>query len=152
MSYCQISLAPKAHIFQMLDFKTANTAAATAASHLSAAYRAFPEHHTLAIASGLTRMFGASNPNTVPSRETSPSSTSEQRREREGGTAERRRKSRELDDIHRELDEYLEEPLGTFMVTERVDGNERTIFFDILKYWQVRKFLQCLLPATLTAL
>ena len=74
-----------------------------------------------ALSRGLGRVFGTS-PSGTHSRETSVSSVSGQRQEWEVSISEQRRKARGLDSVHRELDEYLEEPLETFSRVEKVDG------------------------------
>jgi len=39
--------------------------------------------------------------------------------------------------FHRELDEYLEDPLETFSRIERVEGVEKRVVFDLITFWQV---------------
>jgi hypothetical protein len=127
------SLTAVTHIFQMLEFKTANAALAATASRPSAAYKTIPGHSTSAISSGLDRLFGTSATRERRSHESSPS-----RREWETSAAMQRERARGLRCVHRELDEYLKEPLETFSRIERVDGLEQIVIFDILTYWQVR--------------
>jgi len=135
----------------MLGFRTANAALAAAVNRPPTAYKAIPEHSTSAISSGLDRLFGTST-RRAHSRESSPSRVSGQRREWEASAAKQREKTRGLDSVHRELDEYLEELLETFSRIERVDGIERMVVFDILTYWQVCKKSFCPPPVTLTSL
>jgi len=135
-------------IEQMLGFKMSNAATTAGVSHLPTAYKTVPEHSTLAISSGLDHLFGTSASSRTLSREGSGSSASERREEWEASTAGRRHKARELECVHQELDEYLEEPLETFSRIESVDGVERVVVFDILTYWQnaEKKVSEPLLP------
>ena len=119
----------------MRNFKTANSVATTAFSRSSAAYKAVPDRSTSAIASGLNRLF---NTPTLRSHENSQSSVSGQQQSWETHMAEQRREARELECVHMELDQYLEEPLDSFTRVEMVGNNARTVIFDILAYWQVR--------------
>jgi len=139
------------HTFQMLEFRMSNAAVTTAVSHPSTAYKAIPEHSTSAISSGLDRLFGTPTSSRTLSRESSGSSDLGRREEWEASTAGKRHKARGLEDVCQELDEYLEEPLETFSKTERVDGIERMVVFDILTYWQVHTILFWLLSTTLTS-
>ena len=119
--------------FQMLEFKMANAVTAIMGSCPSTIYKAVPNRSTSAISSGLGRLFGT--------RESSVPRISQRRQEWEATTAHQRHKRRGLDSVNQELDEYLEDPLETFSKIERVDGIERTVFFDALTYWQVRAAL-----------
>ena len=109
----------------------------------SSAYKAVPERSTSAISSGLDRFFNTPTSTGLLSRENSASSADERWLEWEAITAEKRHKARGLEEVRRELDEYLEEPLETFSRTERVDGIEQRVVFDLLAYWQV-----CTIPST----
>ena len=122
----------------MLEFKTSpNGAGATAGTSLtSAAYKVVPERSTSAISSGLDRLFDTPTSNRMLSREASASGVPGQGREWEASAAEKRYKARALESVHRELDEYLNDPLETFSRTERVDGIERRVVFDLLAFWQ----------------
>ena len=113
----------------------ATTVTGTTIGARSSAYKAVPEHATSAISSGLDRFFGTPTSTGVLSRENSASSADG---EWEVIAAERRHKARGSEEDRREPDEYLEEPLETFSRTERVDGIEQRVVFDLLAYWQVR--------------
>jgi hypothetical protein len=122
----------------MLEFKIANAALAAAVRRPQTAYKALPEHSTSAISSGLNRLFGTSATHEALFDESSPLRVSGQRREQEVSVAKQQEKARELASIHRELDEYLGEPLETFSKIEtQADGIKRMVVFDILTYWQV---------------
>ena len=122
----------------MLTFKTANAAATATVGRSQAAYKAVPGHSTSAIASGLNRLFGAPASGGALSHEGHQSNVSGRRQEQGVSAAEQRRRIRDLDSVHAELDEYLEEPRETFTRTENMNSSEQTIVFDILTYWQVR--------------
>jgi hypothetical protein len=108
-------------------------------SHSSTVYKAVPERSTSAISSRLGRLFGTPTSGTL-SRESSASSLSGQRHEWEVSASGQRYKTRGLEAVQQELDDYLEEQLETFSRTEEVGGVEQTVVFDILAYWQVRDF------------
>ena len=134
----QVSLFPLTRLFmaatriyQMLEFKMASLAIGANAGVPSTAYKVVAERSTSAISSGLDRLFGR----TV--HENSASVASRQRQEWEVSTDERRGKARTLEDVRRELDNYLEEELETFSRIERVNGIEQRAVFDLLAYWQV---------------
>ena len=129
----------RTHTFQMLEFKMANSTA-TAGSIIgarSSAYKAAPERSTSAISSGLDHFFSAPTSTGLLSHENSASSADERWPEWEAITTEKRHKARGLEEVCRELDEYLEEPLESFSRTEQVDGIEQRVVFDLLAYWQV---------------
>jgi len=125
-------LTATTHVFQMLEFKTASVAAA-AVSHAPTTYKAILKRSTLAISSGLNRLFG-----TPTSGGSTVTSVSGQSQEREASIAGQRSRARLLGGVHRELEEYLEEPLESFSRIERVNGIQQTVVFDVLTYWQVR--------------
>ena len=105
----------------------------------STAYKAVLDRSTSAISSGLDRLFGTPASSRAVSRESSSSSISGQTQQREATGAEKRRQARALECVQQELDEYLEDPLETFSRTERVDGIEQRVVFDLLAFWQVRE-------------
>ena len=109
-------------------------------------YKAIPEHCTAAVSSGLGRLFGATTTRTH-SREI----ISSREQMWEVSIAGDWHEARELESVHRELDEYLEEPLETFSRIERVGSIEKVVVFDVLTYWQVRTTFSCLLPINLTS-
>ena len=113
------------------------TSGTTGAMSVSATYKVVPEHSTSAISSGLDRLFDTPASSRTLSCESSASSVPGQRQDWEAGTAEKRCKTRALEFVHRELDEYLDDPLETFSRTERVEGIERRAVFDLLAFWQV---------------
>jgi len=131
----------------MLEFKMANAATAATSSGSLAAYKAVPERSTSAISRGLSRLFSMSVSGALSRGGTAPS-VSGQGEEWETITAGKRHKARELDSVHSELDEYLEEPLESFSRIERVNGIDRTVVFDVLTYWQVCATLSFLLRVT----
>jgi len=115
--------------------------AGAAAGASSIVYKAVPDHATSGISSGLERLFGTPTSSKTVSRENSGSSVLGQGQELETSTGGKRRKARASDDVHRELDEYLEDPLETFSRIERVEGVEKRVVFDLLTFWQVRAIL-----------
>lgn len=135
-------LAARTDTIQMLQFKTTKTAAArdTAAGHVKTAYKVVPERSTLAMVSGLDRLFGISTSDGGLSRESSLLGASGEQHELEASGAQQRRNAKALSDVQCELDEYLEEPLETFRKTEIVDGHKAIVVSDVLAYWQVRVF------------
>jgi len=122
--------------FQMLEFRMANTTTGGAGGPPSSAYKTVPGNSTSALSSGLDRLFGPVSTGT-PGRNPAPSAPG-QMQEQEAADVRERRKARGLVGVHRELDEYLEEPLDTFSRTEQVDGTDQRVVFDLLTYWQVR--------------
>lgn len=121
----------------MLSFKMANVAARTASGPISTAYKAITEHSTLAVSSGLDRLFSTPASSRTVSRENSGSNASGRGREWEVSTTEKRSKARALEAVHRELNEYLDDPLETFSRTEQVDGTGQRVVFDLLAFWEV---------------
>jgi len=117
----------------MLEFKTANATAGAPSS----AYKTVPGSSSSALSSGLDRLFSPASTGTH-SRANSTPSAPRQRQELEEFTARERCKARGLAGVHRELEEYLEDPLETFSRTVRVNGVEQRAVFDPLTYWQVR--------------
>jgi hypothetical protein len=115
-----------------------NGTAGATASGSSTAYKAVPGRSTLAMSNGLERLFSTPPSSRAVSRENSGSSVPGQTREWEVSTTEKRCKARALEAVHRELDEYLNDPLETFSRTERTpDGIEQRVVFDLLAFWQV---------------
>lgn len=140
------------HIPQMLEFRMANTTAGGTGRTPSSAYKSVPGNSTSALSGGLDRLFGPVSTG-MPSRgNSSPSVSAGQRQEQESADARERQKARGLVGVHRELDEYLEEPLETFSRTERVGGTEQRVIFDPLTYWQVRVVSPDIPPAAQTLL
>ena len=123
----------------MLEFKMSSVTSGTANATLtSATYKVIPECSTSAILSGLNRLFDTPASSRTLSCESSASSVPGQQCEFEASTAEKQCKARALESVHRELDEYLDDPLETFSRTEQVNGIERRVVFDLLAFWQVR--------------
>ena len=118
----------------MLNFRMADDSVATTTTRSSTAYKVIPERSTAAVASGLDRLF-ATTPSETPSREHERSSSGISNEE--ANTAKQQRMARESDNVHRELDEYLREPLESFRRVEKAGDTVKTIIFDVLGYWQV---------------